>query len=226
MLRVQQGKGRGRRINLFTRPTRGLYAKKKKRSHAIILNIMFTQLSNKTTAIPLPIKLYMALRVGVAVILSQRPTPGTREYSTIRFCGETTFWRVFWKFKTSSFVLVKKASLWVKNGKLTKRRRSVKPTCANGGTNRANGGTNASYCTSGGFQFFLARGQICFDFDSATVKREKKEKKTKEKKHCGQRQREKISLIFRRASSLEKEIDDCLHPVRRISHAVDVPVLV
>ena len=28
-------------------------------------------------------------------------------------------------------------------GKVTKRRRSVKPTCANGGTNRANGGTNA-----------------------------------------------------------------------------------
>ena len=40
------------------------------------------------TAIPLPIKLYVALRVGVAVILSQRPTPGTTEYSTNRFCGE------------------------------------------------------------------------------------------------------------------------------------------
>ena len=51
------------------------------------------------------------------------------------------------------------------------------------------------------------------------MKREKKER-TKEKKDCGQRQREKISLIFRRA--FEKEIDDRLHPVRRISHAVDV----
>ena len=40
-------------------------------------------------AIPLPIKLYVALRVGVAVILSQRPTSGTPEYSTNRFCGET-----------------------------------------------------------------------------------------------------------------------------------------
>ena len=55
------------------------------------------------------------------------------------------------------------------------------------------------------------------------MKREKKkERKTKEKKDCGRRQREKISLIFRRASSLGKEIDDCLHLVRRISHAVDV----
>ena len=53
----------------------------------------------------------------------------------------------------------------------------MKPTCANGGTNRANGGTNASFCTSGDFQFFLARGQICFGFDSAMVKREKNWKK-------------------------------------------------
>ena len=41
------------------------------------------------TAITLPIKLYVALRVGVAVILSQPPTPGTIEYSPNRFCGET-----------------------------------------------------------------------------------------------------------------------------------------
>ena len=98
----------------------------------------------------------------------------------------------------------------------------MKPTCANGGTNRANGGTNASFCTSGDFQFFLARGQICFEFDSATVKCEKKKKEGK--KDCSQRQKEKISLIFRRTSSFEKEIDDCLHLVRRISHAVDVAV--
>ena len=44
---------------------------------------------SQNTAIPLPIKLYVALRVGVAVILSQRPTTGTIEYSTNRFCGET-----------------------------------------------------------------------------------------------------------------------------------------
>ena len=101
----------------------------------------------------------------------------------------------------------------------------MKPTCANGGTNRAKGGTNASFCTSGDFQFFLARGQICFEFDSATVKREKKRKeRTKEKKACGQKQKEEISLIFWRALSLEKEIDGCLHLVRRISHAVDVAV--
>ena len=105
----------------------------------------------------------------------------------------------------------KKLRSWQKIGKVTKRRRSLKPTSANGGTNRANGGTNAIFCTSGDFPFFLAWCQICFEFESATVKREKK-RKTKGKKDCGQRQREKISLIFRRASSLEKEIDDhCLH---------------
>ena len=52
----------------------------------------------------------------------------------------------------------------------------MKPICANGGTNRANGGTNASLCTSGDYLFFLAHGQICFEFDSATVKSEKKRK--------------------------------------------------
>ena len=46
-------------------------------------------MGGRATAIPLPIKLYVALRVGVAVILSQRPTSGTLEYSTNRFCGET-----------------------------------------------------------------------------------------------------------------------------------------
>ena len=40
-------------------------------------------------AILLPINLYVALRVGVAVIFSQRPTLGTIEYFTNRFCGET-----------------------------------------------------------------------------------------------------------------------------------------
>ena len=38
------------------------------------------------------------------------------------------------------------------------------------------------------FTFFLGRGQICFEFDSAVVKREKTER-TKKKKDCGQRQR-------------------------------------
>ena len=62
-----------------------------------------------------------------------------------------------------------------KIGKVTKRRISVKPTCANGGT-------NARFCTSGDFQFFLARGQIYFEFDSATVKREKKKKERRKKR--------------------------------------------
>ena len=76
----------------------------------------------------------------------------------------------------------------------------MKPTCANGGTNRANGGTNranggtnASFCTSGDFQFFLARGQICFEFDSATVKREKKKIETRKKKTVA-KGKEKIFL--------------------------------
>ena len=135
------------------------------------------------TAISLPIKLYVALQVGVAVILSQRPTLGTLEYSTNRFCGETYVLAGVLKsqvfklcFGAKSFVLGKKI------GKVTKRRRSVKPTCANGGTNRANGGTNASFCTSGDFPFFLACGQICFEFESATVKLEKKEKERRKRK--------------------------------------------
>ena len=138
--------------------------------------------------------------------------------------GNLRFGGCFEKPSLQALFRCKKLRSRQKIGKVTKRRRSVKPTCANGGTNRANGGTNASFCTSGDFQFFLARGQICFEFDSATVKREKKKRKerTKEKKACGQKQKEKISLIFRRASSLEKEIDGCLHLVRRISHAVDV----
>ena len=67
------------------------------------------------TAIPLPIKLYVALPVGVAVILSQRPTPGTKEYSKNRFCGETYFLAGVLKsqvfklcFGAKSFVLGKK----------------------------------------------------------------------------------------------------------------------
>ena len=175
------------------------------------------------TAIPLPIKLYVALRVGVTVILSQRPTPGTVEYSTNHLWGNLRFGGCFEKPSLQGLFWSKKLRSRQKIGKVTKRSRSVKPTCANGGTNRANGGTNASFCTSGDFQFFLARGQICFEFDSATVKREKK-KKEQRKKDCGQRQREEISSTFRRASSLEKEIDDCLHLVRRISHAVDFAV--
>ena len=97
-------------------------------------------------------------------------------WENLRFdgCFETpSLQALFWRKKLRS---------WQKIGKVTKRRRSVKPTCANGGTNLANGGTNASFCTLGDFQFFLARGQICFEFDSATVKREKKKRKNKGKK--------------------------------------------
>ena len=188
------------------------------------------KIKKSDTALPLPMKLYVALRVGVAVILSQRPTSGTLEYSTNRFCGEN--YVLAGVLKSQVFKLCFGAKSFVLGKKLAKlkKRRTVKPTCSNGGTNRANGGTNASFCTSGNFPFFLAWRccQICFEFESATVKSEKKKKKErkKKKKDCGQlqRQREKIYLIFRRASSLEKQIDDCLHLVRRISHAVDIAV--
>ena len=58
---------------------------------ALLTTSFLKRLAACITAIPLPIKLYVALRVGVAVILSQRPTPGTIiiEYSKNRFCGET-----------------------------------------------------------------------------------------------------------------------------------------
>ena len=83
----------------------------------------------------------------------------------------------------------------------------MKPTCANAGTNRANGGTNASFCTSGDFPFFLACGQICFEFESATVKQKRKNEgkeilwpkaKTKDFFNLSQ------GFVF-------AEIDDCLH---------------
>ena len=87
------------------------------------------------TAIPLAIKLYVALRVGVAVILSQRLTPGTIEYSTNGFCGGT--YVLAGVLNSQDFKLcfgAKKLCSGLKIGKVTKRR-SVKPTCANGGTN-------------------------------------------------------------------------------------------
>ena len=128
-------------------------------------------------------------------------TPDSRYY---RVFYKSFLWRnlrfggCFEKPRRQALFWCKKLRSWQKIGKVSKRRRSVKRTCANGGT-------NASFCTSGDFQFFLARGQVCFGFDSATVKREKK--RTKEKKDCGQRQRENISFIFRRAcaSSLERK---------------------
>ena len=73
---------------------------------------------NQLTAIPLPIKLYVALRVGVAVILSQRPTPGTIEYSTNRFCGET--YVLAGVLKSKVFKLCFGAKIFVPGKKLAK----------------------------------------------------------------------------------------------------------
>ena len=88
------------------------------------------------TAIPLPIKLYVALRVGVAVILSQRPTPGTIEYSKNRFCGETYVLAGVLKCKVfklclgaKSFVLGKQlAKLWKEEDRWSQLAPTVGPT--------------------------------------------------------------------------------------------------
>ena len=73
------------------------------------------------TAIPLPNKLYVALRVGVAVILSQHPTPGTIEYSTNRFCGET--YVLVGVLKSQVFKLCFGAKSFVLGKKLAKLRK-------------------------------------------------------------------------------------------------------
>ena len=130
--------------------------------------------------------------------------------------GNLSFGGCFEKPRLQALFWCKKLRSWSKIGKVTKRRRLVKSTCTNGGTNRTNGGTNAR------FSNFWRVAKSFFDFDRAKMKQKKK--KTKENKHYGQRQREKISITFRRASSLEKDVNDCLHLVRRVSHAVDVAV--
>ena len=79
--------------------------------------------------------------------------------------GNLRFGGCFEKPSLQALFWCKKLRSRKKIGKVTKRRRLAKPTCANGGTNRANGGTNASFCTSGDFQLFLARGQVCFEFE-------------------------------------------------------------
>ena len=98
----------------------------------------------------------------------------------------------------------------------------MKPTCANGGTNRANGGTNASFCTSGDFPIFLACGQICFDFESATVKRDKKKRKNEGKERLWQRQRENISLIFAGLRLWRRKSTIVYTWCEEFFHAVDV----
>ena len=110
--------------------------------------------------------------------------------------GNLRFGGCFEKPSLQALFWCKKLRSGRKIGKVMKRRIPVKPTCANGGTNRANGGTNASFCTSGDFQFFLARGQICFEFDSATVKREKKKRKNEGKEKFRLKARRKDFFNF------------------------------
>ena len=101
--------------------------------------------------------------------------------------GNLRFGGCFEKPSLQALFWCKKLRSARKIGKVMKRRIPVKPTCANGGT-------NASFCTSGDFQFFLARGQICFEFDSATVKREKKKKKERRKRKILAKGKEKRLL--------------------------------
>ena len=110
--------------------------------------------------------------------------------------GNLRFGGCFEKPSLQAWFWYKKLRSKQKIGKVTKRRRSVKPTCANGGTNRANGGTNASFCTSGDFPFFLACGQICFEFESATVKREKKRRKNEGKERVWPKAKRKDFFNF------------------------------
>ena len=177
-----------------------------------------------STAIPLPINLYVDLRVGVAVILSQRPTPGTTEYSTNRFCGETYI--LVGVLKSQVFKLCFGAKSFVLGKKLAKLRKEEdrwsQPAPTVGPTAPTVGPMQVSvHREIFNFSWHLAKSVL-----SSTVRRwnVKKKKERKKKKDYGQKQREEISLIFRRASSLEKEIDGCLHLVRRTSHAVDVAV--
>ena len=150
------------------------------------------------TAIPLPIILYVALRVGVAVILSQRPTPGTIEYSTNRFCGET--YVLAGVLKSQVFKLCFGAKSFVPGKKLAKLRKEddwrSQPAPTVGPTAPTVGPTAP---TVGPMQVSVHREIFNFSWRvaksvlSSTVRRwnVKKKERTKEKKDRGQRQREK-----------------------------------
>ena len=170
------------------------------------------------TAIPLPIKLYVALRVDVAVILSQRPTSGTLEYSTNRFCGETYVLAGVLKsqvfnlcFGAKNFVLGKKlAKLRKEEDRWSQPAPTVGPTAP----------------TVGPMQVSVHREIFHFSWRVAKSVLSSRVRRWNVKKKKEQRKRKTVAKgkekIFRRP--LEKEIDDCLHLVRRISHAVDVTV--
>ena len=108
------------------------------------------------TAIPLPINLYVALRVGAAVILSQPPTSGTRRrvFNKSFLWGNLRFGGCFEKPSLQALFWCKKLRSGQKIGKVTKRRRSVKPTCANGGTNRCQRWDQCKFLYIGRFSIF------------------------------------------------------------------------
>ena len=148
-------------------------------------------------AIPPPIKLYVALRVGVAVILSQSPTPGTIEYFTIRFCGET--YVLAGLFKSQVFKLCFGAKSFVPGKTLSKLRkeedRRSQPAPTMGPTAPTVGPMQVSVHGEI-FNFSWRVAKSVFWVRQCDGETWKKKERTKEKKDCGQRQREKISLIF------------------------------
>ena len=123
-------------------------------------------------------------------------TPGfgySRVFYKSFLWGNLRFGGCFEKPSLQALFWCKKLRSRKEIGKVTKGRRSVKPTCANGGTDRANGGTNASFCTSEDFPFSW---RVAKSVLSSRVRRwiVKNKERTKKKKDCGQlkRQRERF----------------------------------
>ena len=122
-----------------------------------------------------------------------------------------TFWRVFWKAKPSSFVLVQKASFLAKNWQSYEKKKIGEANQRQRWDQPRQRWDQCNFLYIRRFSIFPGMVPNLFWVRECDGETWKKKRKTKGKKDCGQRQREKISLIFRRASSLEKEGDDCLH---------------
>ena len=108
-------------------------------------------------------------------------TPDSRYYRVFYksfLWGNLRFGGCLEKPRLQAWFWCKKLCSRYKIGKVTKRKRSVKPTCANGGTNR---GTNASFCTSGVFIFFGAWPNLFWvrQCDGETWKKRKERRRRK-----------------------------------------------
>ena len=87
------------------------------------------------------------------------------------FLGLLRFGGCFEKPSLQALFWCKKLRSWHKRGKVTKRRRSVKPTCANGGTNRANSGTKLAMQVSVHREIFNFSWRLAKSVLSSTVRR-------------------------------------------------------